>query len=104
MDDESSVLVFADHLIQKAVAGIAFLIEHASLAKASVDKEPKRQGKIGLTTEIVYRLRPAIFGEAEIILVEVIDDLPVLISDRCDDIDHFDLDGESSSWAGGILG
>lgn len=86
------------------MAGVAFLIEHTPLAKASVDEEPKRQGKIGFAAEIVDRLRTAIFGEAEIILGEIVDDFSMLVSDRREDIDDFDLNGESSSWDGAIFG
>ena len=95
VNDESAVAIFADHLIKKAAAGAALLIEHTALAPASVDKEPERQRKVGLATEVMNGLRTAVLSESEVFFAQIVDDFPVLVSDGSQNIYHIYLDRDS---------
>jgi hypothetical protein len=99
VNDESFVPIFAHHLIQKAMAGAALLVENAALAHAGVDEETKGQRKVGIASEVVNGLRSTILAESEIIFGKVVDDFAVLIADSGEHIDDFDLDGDG---CGGI--
>jgi len=102
MNDESLVAILADHLIQKAVAGAAFLIEYAALAQAGVNQEAKRQGKIRLTGEVADGLRAAIFAENEVLFIQIIDDFAAFVADGGEHIDDFDIDGNGGRGVGGF--
>ena len=104
MNDEGLVAIFTDHLIKKAVAGAALLIEDASLAQAGVDEQAQGQWKIGLATEVMNRLRAAILSQGEILFAQVVDDFSGFVADRGQDIDHIHLDGNLRREIRGIRG
>src|SRR6516162_8548178 len=95
VNDESAVAIFADHLIKKATAGAALLIEHTALAPASVDKQPQRQWEVGLATEVMDGLSTAVLREHEVFFAQIVDDFPVLVSDCSQNIYDIHLDRDS---------
>ena len=93
------VLVFAQHLLEKAIAGRAFLAEHGALAHAGVDEQAEGQGKIGLSREVADGLGPAVLFEHKVALLEIANDPALLVVHRGKHVDDFHFTGE-----GGRLG
>ena len=91
MDDKSLVFVFAQHLVEEALAGAALLIKNASLAQAGIDQQAERQREIGFFREVVDVLWMAVFFQDEIVFAEAVDNLSVLVAHRRQYVDHFDL-------------
>ncbi len=92
MDDKSFVLIFAQHLRQKTFTGVALFAEHPSLAHAGIYQQSEGKREVGFAREILEALRTTILGQREIIFGQAVHDLSVLVPDRRQDVDHFDLD------------
>src|SRR4029077_19597182 len=90
--DKRQILLFAQQIVQKTVAGASSRIQNAPLAEAGIDKQSQAQRQIAFFGEIVDVLRAAIFRQSEGVLVEVRDDLAVLVADGGDDVDGFHVD------------
>src|ERR1700722_18104329 len=91
MDQERLILVFAEHLVEKLVAGVTLLLDHAAHAAAGVDDQTQRKGKIGFLREISNGLGMAVFFDAEIVLGEVADDDALLVADGGKDVNNADV-------------
>src|SRR5581483_2783645 len=61
MDHKCRVFALVQHLVKKAVAGVALLLQHASLAQAGIHQQAQRERKIGLSGKVTNRLWVAIF-------------------------------------------
>ena len=92
--DKRQILLFAQQIVQKTVAGASFLIENAPLTEAGIDEQSQAQRQIAFFGEIVEVLRAAIFRQCEGVLVKVRNDLAVLVADGGDDVDGFHVDGD----------
>lgn len=100
MNDEGPVAIFADHLIEKTVAGAALLIKHAGLAPAGVHKKTKCQWQIRLATEVMDGLNASVLSQSEVVLGQIVNDFAVLVPDCGQDIHYIDLDGDRGSGIG----
>ena len=92
VDDKSLVLIFAQHLGQKALTGVAFFAEHPSLAHAGIHQKAEREWEIGFAGEIFQGLRAAVLGHSEIILGQAVYNRSVFVPHRGQHVDHFHLD------------
>ena len=100
MHDEQLVFGVAQNLIEETEAGGAFRLQHLLLAHAGIDHQSHGQRKVGLPGKIADGLRTAVFGEGEIVLRQITDDLILPGAYGGEDVDHFDADAEG----GFILG
>jgi hypothetical protein len=80
------------HFVQKAVAGGAFLVQNTPLAHARVHKQAEREREIRLSSKISDGSRTTIFLEGEVVLGQVADHLAVLVANRGQHVDRFDVD------------
>ena len=92
VNDEGLVLVFAQHVIEKGVAGAALLVQNAPLAHARVHEQAERQGKIGFLREITDRLRMPVLFQDEIIFGQVADEASMFIAHRRQHAYHLHFD------------
>jgi hypothetical protein len=81
MNDECLVFGSSEHLIQETLARRSLLIQNIPLTHAGVDKQSKREGKVGFLRKIANRLRATIFLEEEIVFGQIADDLAMLVPD-----------------------
>jgi hypothetical protein len=95
LHDEDLVLVFPDHLVQEAQAGAALGVQHAPLAAAGVHQQAERQRQVALAREIADGLRAAVFGQQEIVLVEIAGQRSGFVPHRRQDIYHFHIRGKN---------
>src|ERR1039457_6203002 len=77
MDEKLLVLLLHQHLIEKAATRIALLIQNLALTQTGIDQQPKRERQIRFLGKILDRLRPPIFPQREIVLGEMLYDLPM---------------------------
>ena len=98
MNHECPVLLFTQDLIQEGITGTAFLSENPPLAQACVYKQPYCQGKVAFPREISNRLRMAVFFQIEIVFGQVIDNLPLLVPDRREHVDHIDINRQGRTF------
>ena len=82
MNHESLVLIFAQQMTDKSVAGVALLVQHASLAHAGVHQQAQSKRQIGILREIRDRLRVAVLLQHKIILGHIADQRAVLVAHR----------------------
>src|SRR5262249_28937529 len=94
MNEEREVPVFAQDLLEKAVAGAAFIRQNTPRAAAGVDQEAERQRKIALSRKIADGLRLAFFVEQKIVLAEAAHHLALLIPHSSENVDDLDIGGE----------
>src|SRR6202042_2827753 len=88
VDHKRTVLVFAQNVFEKAVAGGALLAQHAPLAQARIHQEAERQRQIGLPRKVGDGLRVPILLEGKVLFGKIGDDVPVLIAHRRKDVDY----------------
>ena len=100
MNHEGLVLILAQHVVQKTVAGGALLVEDATLAPARVHQQAERQRQVGLPGEIGDRLEVPVFLQLEVILAQVGDDLAVLVAHGREHVDDLDLDADLAAVVG----
>src|SRR5580704_16902434 len=86
MNHKGFVLVFAEHMVEKAVARCAFLAEDAPLAHARVHEESQGEGKIGFLREVLDRLRATVFIQCEVVFGEVARDFSFFVPHRGEDV------------------
>ena len=94
VDDEGHILIFAKHLVEEAIAGVALGFDKPALAHAGIHQQPERERKIALLGEVADGLRPAVLGQGEIVLGQIADDVALLVADGREDVDNFDIGGE----------
>ena len=78
MNYERHILALAQHLVQKAIAGMALLFQHAPLAHARIHQKAKGKGQIRIMGEVADCLRTPIFFQHKIVFCQIADDLPRL--------------------------
>ena len=88
MNQKRQIAVRAQHLIEKALAGGALIVQHVALAGAGI-QQPERQRQIGLPCEVANHLRVALFVQHELLLVQVLDDLALLVAHGGENVHHF---------------
>jgi hypothetical protein len=94
LHDEGLIFALAEHLIEKCSAGSALLPEHAFLTAAGIHQKPHGKRKVGLPGEVAAALRDTVLFEDEVVRVQIFDDAPVLIVNRCQKRYDIHVDGE----------
>ncbi len=79
-------------MIEKAVAGVAFLFQNAPLAQAGVHQQSEAQWLIAFPRKIIYGLGTAVFFQNEIVLAKIRNDFSMLVANRCQHAHRFHLD------------
>src|SRR5215472_5422132 len=95
MNDEGEILLLLQYLVEEAVAGVAFVRQHASHTAAGVDKQPDGQRKVALLREIFNGLRTAFLVELEVVFCEVANNVVLLIAYRGEKVDHLYIGGKA---------
>src|ERR1039458_3983069 len=101
VDNERLVFVFAQYVFKERVAGGALRVDNVALAAAGIHQQPEGQRQIRFAGEIADDLRPAVFLEDEVVLVEVGDDMAILIAHSREQIHHVDVRGEGGALLAG---
>src|ERR1019366_4121143 len=101
VDNERLVFVFAQYVFKERVAGGALRVDNGALAAAGIHQQPEGQRQIGFAGEIADDLRPAVFLEDEVVLVEVGDNMAILIAHSREQIHHVDVRGEGGALLAG---
>src|SRR5271157_535226 len=95
VDYEGLVLVvWAHEVVEEAVAGDALLLDQTALARAGVHQQSQGEGHVSHLGEIVDGLRLAVLLQFEVVFGQVVDDLPVLVEHRGENVDDLDVRGE----------
>ena len=94
VNDESLILVLAQHLVEEAMAGRAFLTEHALLAVTRVNQQTQRQREIGFLRKILDNLGPAIFLQLKIVFRQIPDELALFVMHGGEQVDYLHFAGE----------
>ena len=92
VDDESLVLVLADHLIEETLTCAALFAQYPPLAHAGVNQQAQGKREIGFARKVANYLRTAVFGQREVVFAESVDDFSVPVARRGKNVNHLDLD------------
>ena len=94
VNEKRFIFVLAQDVLEEFVTGVAFPIEHARLAAASIEKQAEREGEIALLREVADGLRTPVLLECELVLDEIVNDLALLVANSGQNVDHVDAGGE----------
>ena len=97
VNHERLVLVFAKHVIEESVAGVALLVEDAALAHAGIHQQAQGERKIGVRREIGNCLRMAVLLQREIIFGEVANQSAMFIAHRGEHRHQLDVHGDGGA-------